>query len=751
MRIEDWELLAGTRAFTADLAFDGLEVVFVRSQIAHGSLAGVDVGEAEGQPGVAAVYTADTLGLGPFVHFGTLDEGQARHPLAADRVRHVGEAVAMVVAESVAQAQDAAELVVVETDPLDPIVDPGGALDAEPIYPESGSNLVFTTALSPKSDTADEHHTTAASSVVVEVDVRNNRVASAPMEPDAIIVRPTTSGGLDIWCTSQGVHEIRDELARGLGLEPSRIRVRSPAVGGGFGGRASLPIEFVAVAKAAIELGRPVRHVQSRWENLTSMVAGRDTHSRVKLGLGTDGSIHSLSVDMVVDAGSTAHMSGLLMVSMMRQATGLYRIPNLHWNSVAALTNTTPVGAYRGAGQPEANHARERIIDVAARRLGIDPIGLRRRNLLRSDELPHTAPGGVHYDVADPHRALEAALDLVDLGRWRDEQSLRRAANNSNAIGVGVACYAQTSGRGSPVDSARVTITSDGRALVQCGSASHGQGHLTTMTSLVADALGLGPEDVDFVDSDSDAVPQALTTGGSRATQVLGTALANATDDVLDMARHIAATMLEASADDIVVSPADESGPAGLSVAGVPARRVSWADIAQRGTNRCIQALRSDAAAGEAHPYGTHASVVEVDLETGLVRLLAHAAVDDCGVVLQPELVEGQQHGGSVAGIGQALWENLGYDAEGTPQNAYFATYGLPSAAEVPFVSTSTLCTPTDRNRLGTKGIGENGCNGATAAVHNAVCDALAHLGIEHIDLPLTPESIWQAIRSGSA
>lgn len=742
LRHEDEELLRGRRRFTADIAVDALEVVFVRSQVAHAEIVTLNISGACDRPGVVAVHTAETLGLSPFAHFPGLEGKQDRCPMARGKVRYVGEAVAMVIAETLAEAVDAAEYIEVELEPLTAMVDPRTSIDAEPLYETANTNVVHRASL----ETANVNPLDADTTTTIALEVRNNRVASAPMETDTIVVTPTSDGRLDIWCTSQGVHEIRNELARALELEPAHLRVRSPAVGGGFGGRANLPIEFIAVAKAALTSGETLRYVQSRWENLTSMPAGRDTHSRVTLTIDESGRFGSLGVDLVADAGAAAHMAGPLMASMLRQATGLYRFANLSWNGTAALTNTTPVGAYRGAGQPESNHARERAIDVAARRIGMDPIEIRRLNLLRRDELPFEAPGGVVYDVGDPLGVLDAALEAADIDGWRNEQEQRRAADADTALGIGVACYAQTSGRGNPADTALVRVTEQGRAEIACGSASHGQGHLTTMGTLVAERFGLTIADIDFIDSDSDAVDQALTTGGSRASQVLSTVLANASDDVLAQAMRIAATMLEASERDIVVEPASATGSAGLAVAGVPARRVAWSEIASATPTNCVEAIRSESTAGEAHPYGTHVSVVEVDLETGYLRLLKHIAADDCGVVLQPELVTGQQHGGSAAGFGQVLWENIGYDSDATPQNAFFATYGLPTAAELPFIETLTPSTRTDRNRLGTKGIGENGCNGAIASAHNAVCDALWHLGIEHIDLPLSPESVWRAI-----
>jgi len=412
------------------------------------------------------------------------------------------------------------------------------------------------------------------------------------------------------------------------------------------------------------------------------------------------------------------------------------------------LTTTTPVGAYRGAGQPEANHARERIIDVAARRVGLDPIEFRRRNLLRPDELPIEQPGGVVYDDADPIAVLDRAVEAARIDHWRAEQHDRRATGSTHELGICVACYAQTSGRGAEAGSAVIRVDAGGRVTVACGSPSHGQSHATTWRSLVCDRLGVEQSMIDVVDADTAAVADGFTTGGSRATQAIGSVIAAACDDLVDAARDRAADRLEVAPADLVVAEAGFGRGAGLAVAGVPTQRLTWAEAAAESTNHCLEAARSEPTAGEAHPYGTHVSIVEVDTETGHIDLLAHTAVDDCGVVLQPGFVAGQQHGGSVAGIGQALFECVSFDGHGNPETSTLLFYLLPSAAELPAIDVHTMSTPTARNTLGTRGIGENGCNGATASVHNAVLDALTSFDVEHIDLPLTPERVWAAIKS---
>ena len=701
----------------------------------------IDVAEASAVAGVVAVHTGDTIGLPAHIHNFGFDHEMARWALARDRVRHVGEAVAVVIAETAELAEDAAELVLIDLEPLDPVIGGSASEQASFLYPNAGTNVV----LDIPDDSPDP---LAKAAVIVDVEIVNHRVASAPIETDGVIVTPS-GDSIDVWATTQGVHGFKSELLTILGLEADQVRVRAPAVGGGFGGRVMLPVEFAVVARVALDLQQPVRWHQSRYENLTGMPQGRDLSSRLRLGLTEDGTIVGLDVDVLADVGATAHGGAGLLVSVRRQAAGLYRIPHFRWSGKGVLTNTTPVGAYRGAGQPEANHARERAIDIAAHRLGIDPLELRRNNLYEREEFPLTAAGGVTYDSADPAAALDLAVRLIDMDHWREEQALRRVAGDQNSIGVGVSCYSQTSGRGSPIDAALVQVLDSGRVSISCGSPSHGQGHRTTWANLVSTKLGVDPTHVDVVDSDTAAISTGLSTGGSRASQVLASALVMACDDLIHAAKPIAARHLEAAEEDLVVVDVGQTGTAGLSVRGVPSSVVGWAEIARGAENGCLEAMRDGDSFGEAHPYGAHASVVEVDTSSGFVTLLAHVAVDDCGVVLEPEIVLGQQHGGSVAGLAQVLWEYMSWDDQGTPETALFTNYGLPSAAELPSITASTMNTVSARNPLGSRGIGENGCNGAPAAVHNAVIDAVSHLGVEHIDMPLTPQRVWRAIAGG--
>lgn len=743
-RNEDIGMVKGHAHFTADLEFDGLHAMFVRSPVAHGRIRSIDPSAALASPRVVAVFTAETIGLDRFVHLGSghRTSNQSRWPLANDRVRHVGEAVALVVATDSAAAADGIEGVDVDIEWLDPIVDPAGSESGPLLYPDSGTNRVIRLG-------ADGPDPLADAATVIELTIDNPKVSSLTLECDAIVATPTDEG-LDIWCTSQGVHGPRNELAAALGLPPTSLRLRSPLVGGGFGGRATLPIEFVAVAQAALALRRPVRWVQTRSEQLTGQPHGRGLRTHIRVGVGADGALSGLDARVIADCGATAHVQGGLLVSALRQLPGLYQ-----WGGDAAairtsatgwLTNTTPVGAYRGAGQPEANHARERALDVLAQRLGLDPVAFRMNNLVPDGPGPHQ-PRGLQYDDVAPRHALRVAIDTLGLDAWRQRQRAVATEAGSTRLGVGVACYAQTCGRGAPDDGAEVRLSSDGSVEIFCGSPAHGQGHAHTFGRLVADRLGIDPEQIRYVDADTAVVASGLSTGGSRSSQILGSVIAGVCDDIIEQARPQVADRLEVAPSDLIVMPAGFGRGPGLAVAGVPTRRIEWTDLADDAAHGCLAAIRNQSTTGgETHPFGAHASVVSVDIETGRIEVLQHVAVDDCGVLLEPVLLEGQQHGGSVAGIAQALGEAVRHDAQGNATSGTLGSYLLPSAAEVCPITTVALSTPTDRNALGTRGIGENGCNGATAAVHNAVMDALREFGVEHIDLPLDPEAIWRAL-----
>ncbi|MCP5027674.1 MAG: xanthine dehydrogenase family protein [Actinomycetia bacterium] len=734
---ENEPFVTGAAQFLADLpASDSLHACFVRSTVAHGDLIAVDTAAATSHPGVVAIFAATDLELPPFRYFEATPEAMARPPLASDRVRHVGDPIAVVVADSPAAAADAAELVVVEIDPLPALIDPheAGRADALPLFPAHGTNWVFEPDEAPLEDVL------ADATVAAEERVTCPRVASAPLECSGILVRPD-GDRLDTWVTSQGVHIVRDELAAALSRPPETLRVRSPMVGGGFGGRAHIPIEFVAVAAAADHLDRPVRWIETRTENLLTMAQGRGQVHDITVGLDADGLIVGVRARMVADAGAYPHMAPILAGASRRQCTGPYRVPRFDYRYGAVATNTPPVGAYRGAGQPEVTSALERAIDRGALGLGLDPAKVRRRNLLNPSDLPWSTGTGITIDSGDHRAALERALDLIGY----DDIRRRQQAPGHPLVGIGLSCYSQTSGSGTDPEYGALTINDEGQAIITCGSPGQGQGHHSLWAEIADAVLGVGLDRVTVIDADSDAAPSGLTTGGSRTAQNLGPLIEHLAGDTLNQGRALAAERLEVDPADLVV------GAGGLQVAGVPASLVSWADLAAAAGPDGVGSVRNERPSGPTHPYGTHVSVVEVDPDTGGVALVRHLAVDDCGVVMNPASVTGQQHGGSVSGIAPVLWEAMAWDGNGNPRTATFVDYLLPAASELPFLEVDVPAIPSTRNPVGARGIGENGCIAATAAVLNAVVDALRPLGVSHLDLPLTPEKVWGAIRdSGS-
>ncbi len=747
-RVEDPELLTGAASFVSDLAAPGcLHLVFVRSSVAHARIVSVEAEEARSMPGVVAVLTAGDLDL-PLVHgFMVLNEHAGRPPLAVGKVRFVGDAVAAVVAETPSQAVDAAEMVAVDYQPLPAVADPEAALaPGAPLqFERIGSNLAA------GARDAGDDDPLAGAEHVARVRVANQRVAVVPMEPAAITVVPADDGAghrLTVWVSTQMPHGFHAALCRTLALDPAEVRVIAPHVGGAFGAKAGLAAEHAVVVATALRLGRPVAWAETRSENLVATPHGRGQVDYVEMGFSRKGRITGLRCRVVSDAGAYAGFGGALALGPTRMmASGVYRVPKVTFDVAVALTNTTPMGAFRGAGRPEAAEYLERVMDVAAVELGIDPVELRRRNLVGADQFPFTTPTGARYDCGDYAKALDAAVAAAGYGELRTEQARRRAAGDRLMLGIGVAVYVEVTG-GAGEEYASVSVDDDGGATIRVGTSAHGQGHATSFAMLVGDRLGIPLDKVRFVQSDTASVPRGGGTGGSRSLQLGGSAVAEAAEAVLAAARELAARELEADPADIGV---DAEGRVG--VAGVPALALSWAELAStaRAAGEPLEVALDHRQEAATFPFGAHVAVVEVDRETGAVRPLRHVAVDDCGRIVNPLIVTGQQHGGIAQGMAQALWEQMVYDADGTPLTATLADYAVPSAAELPSFETHNTETPTPLNPLGAKGIGESGTIGSTPAVHNAVLDALSHLGVRHIDMPCTPERVWRAIAAAEA
>ncbi|MGD9996940.1 MAG: xanthine dehydrogenase family protein molybdopterin-binding subunit [Ilumatobacteraceae bacterium] len=754
LRTEDPELLVGGARYLADLPLDDpLHLVFVRSEMAHARIVSIDTSAAEVAPGVAAVLTADTLGVAPHQSMVAVHEHFARPPLASGKVRFVGEAIVAVLAETETQAKDAADMVVVEYDALPAVVDPEEAFeeDAPLVFDEHGDNV----ALSTTDPVNDEIF--ADADLVVRGRYVNQRIAVAPLEPLGAAAAPDAEGRLLVYGSTQMPHLMQSILARALGLPKQQIHLVTPHVGGGFGGKAGLYPEQTVVAAAAHRLQRAVVWAGTRSEDMVALYHSRAQIQYVELGCRSDGTFTGLRVHLVGDGGAYPTIGAYLPAGTRRMSNGTYAFPAIQFDIAVATTNTTPTGAYRGAGRPEATALLERAVDHAALDLGIDPIELRRKNLLADDVFPFRTLTGITYDTGAYRTPLDEAARLVGYDDLRAEQHRRREAGDRNLLGIGVSAYVEITAGGGASEYGSVAINDDGTATVMAGTSAHGQGHQTAFAMIVSSRTGIPVENIRLVPVDTDVVPRGGGTGGSRSLQLGGSAVLKATEAVVDKARQLAARLLEADAADVVVDI--DAGTVG--VAGVPATALDWAALARAAADddevdhtdgTLGLAAQLDFDQGDAtFPFGAHIAVVEVDRETGKVTLLRHVAVDDCGTVLNPLLVEGQQHGGVAAGVSQTLYEQVVYDEDGNPLTGNFMDYGFPSAAEFPSFEVHSTETPTPLNPLGAKGIGEASTIGSTPAVQNAIIDALSHLGVRHIDLPCTSQRVWQAITDAEA
>jgi aerobic carbon-monoxide dehydrogenase large subunit len=750
-RTEDPRLLRGEAHYVEDLTPAGtVHLAFVRSTMAHARLTGVDTGDAEGMPGVLTVATCDTLGIAPVQGFVMLPPAFNRPPLADGVVRFVGDIVAVVVAEARAQAVDAVDAVIVDYEPLPVVVDPEAALaeGAPLLFPDHGSNLAIEFNFGEDPTIFDD------ADVVVTGRFVNQRLAAVPLEVNGVLVEPTADGELTVTVPTQAPFGVRDPLAAAVGLEPAQVRVVAPAVGGGFGAKSGAYCEYVLAAVLALRLGRPVKWTETRSENMVAMTHGRAQVQYAELGVKRDGRIVGLRARIVADGGAYPAIGAFLPFLTRLMGQGVYDIPKVEINSRSAVTNTTVTAAYRGAGRPEATQMLERIVDIAADELDIDPVEMRKLNFLPPERFPLTTVTGANYDVGEYAKALDEALRVAGYDELRRDQAARRERGDTKQLGIGVGCYVEVTAGGLFQEYGAVEVHEDGTVTATVGTSSHGQGHETSFAMIVAELLGVPMDAVRLVQSDTALVPRGSGTMGSRSLQIAGSALFEASEGVIARAKLLAAHLLEADVADIVLDDGS------FSVAGVPAAALSWAELAQAVHDDSRRppdmepalAVALDFNQGEAtFPFGTHVAVVEVDLETGRVELLRHIAVDDCGRIINPLLVAGQQHGGIAQGIAQALFEEVVYDVDGNPLTATLMDYAIPSAAEFPSFEASNTVTPTPLNPLGAKGIGESGTVGSTPAVHNAVIDAVSHLGIRHIDMPLTPERVWRAIQDAPA
>ncbi len=768
VRREDPELLTVGGSYVDDLApADAVHATFVRSVMAHARVTGIDGTEATAMPGVLGVFTATDLGLKPEPPgLPVFNQAMTRTWLATDRVRYVGEPVAVVVTTSREAGVDAAEAVLIDYEPLEAVVEMGEAVDDEVIlFPDAGTNVVM--AIPGPANDGDDIF--ADVEVRVDLDFGNHRLTAAPIEPRAAVARwdrvddPDSDhhGQLRLtqWSATQFPHATRDGLAASLGVDPDLVRVITPDVGGGFGAKGGRYPEDMVVAELARRLERPVRWTETRSENMVGMDHGRGVEFQASIGGTSDGRITAYRLHMIQDSGAYARIGAMLPRLTQIMACGVYDIEKVEFSATSVVTNTAPIGAYRGAGRPEATAAIERMVDVFAAEIGIDPAEVRRRNFIAPEAFPFTTKTGADMDNGEYEAALDAVIEAADYPGLRTEQERRRQDPSAQLLGLGWCSYVEITNPLGSQEFGSVEVKPDGSALVLTGASAHGQGHDTAFAQLMHDLTGIPYERIEVRHGDTDEVKRGGGTGGSRSLQVGGSAIWRAGEEVVAQAKEAAAELLEAAAGDIVLDT--ETGA--FSVVGTPTVSTDWAAVArhvarEEGRSDTDTDTDTDASAGRlmaevdykpdgaTFPFGTHLSVVEVDRETGGVTAVDHFCCDDAGIIVNPMIVDGQVHGGVASGIAHALIEEFAYDADGNPRTATFMDYGLASAAELPSFTRIAMETATPRNPLGAKGIGESGTIGATPAVQNAVVDALAHLGVRHVEIPATAQRVWEAM-----
>ncbi|TMM17085.1 MAG: xanthine dehydrogenase family protein molybdopterin-binding subunit [Actinobacteria bacterium] len=741
VRKEDPKFLTSGGTYVDDLKIDGAaRVTYVRSTSAHARIRSVDIDEARSAPGVLAVVTAADIELDPLpLEMPMLNEKMPQPWLATDVVRYVGEPVVAIVSETQAEGADAAELIFIDYEPLPVLVDTEGALEGSIVlHPEAGTNVSFELQFGRDESLFD------GCEVVVRRRVNNQRVAPCPLEVRAVAARWEDDGRLTQWSSTQAPHSVRDALAKAYGLFEDEVHVISPDVGGGFGAKIGGYPDELLIAWLARRVGRPLKWTETRSESMVALGHGRAQLQDIEIGGSRDGTIGAYRLTVLQDSGAYPRVGALLSFMTRTMASGTYRIPKVDFNSRSVVTNTTPVVSYRGAGRPEATAAIERAVDLFAAEIGMDPAEVRRRNLVPPDAFPFTTPLGTTYDVGDYGRALELALEASGYADLRKEQARRREAGEVRQLGIGLSAYVEITNGVPGSEFAAVEVRENGTAVVRTGTSPHGQGHVTSWAMLVSDALGIPIDSIEVVHGDTDVVPRGVGTFGSRSLQVGGVAAHQAAGQVVDKARQLAAKLLEADPADVVLDKVGQR----FHVAGTPAVAKSWGELAREASSEPggLSAETDFTPPGATFPFGCHVAVVEVDTETGKVTIERLVAVDDAGRILNPLVAEGQIQGGLAQGAAQALLEQVAYDDDGNPLTANLADYTFVSAAEVPSFETTSMETPTPVNELGAKGIGESGTIGSTPAVQNAVVDALSHLGVRHVDMPATPERVWQAI-----
>ncbi len=755
-RVEDWRLVTGEGHFVDDLAPPGtLSLAFVRSPYPHARITAVDTTAARAAPGVQAVFVgADVPPIErlPVIPVSADVKVPPFEPLAAQVVRAVGMPVAVVVADSRAAAADAAALVDVQYEPLPSVADAEAALapDAPVLYPEYGNNVAYTL----RRAAGDVEAAFARAHRTVALRIAFPRLAPVPLEPRGVLASyERATDELTVWGTTQSPTGTRSLLAQALGMPEHHVRVIAPDVGGGFGARNAVYPEYIVAAWVARRLRRPVRWVATRSEDVTTTTHGRDEVVYVEAAADADGRLLGLRARAVANLGAFMYVNTQLPPTRIPNLLpGCYHVPAYQADLTAVFTNTNPTAPYRGAGRPEAADTIERVMDALARALDMDPVELRKRNFIRPEEFPFKTVTGLTYDSGDYAKALDTLVAVADYPALREQQRQERARGERTLLGIGIASFVEPSGSG--WESALVRIEPSGRVTAATGSSAHGQGHETSFAQILSDRLGIPFDQIVIRHGDTAVSPPGVGTFGSRSTVVGGTALINAADLIVAKAKRIAASLLEANPDDVRL----EAGR--FRIAGVADKSVTWAQVAAvaygrgrlpPGETMGLETAYYYQAPGETYGFGAALAVVRIDPDTGHVRVEKLVAVDDCGTIVNPLLVEGQVHGGTAQGLGQALLERMVYEPDGSVVTGSLMHYALPRANDMPPMVLAETVTPSPYNPLGTKGVGESGTIIGTAPIMNAVADALAPLGILHLDMPYTAERVWAAIQAARA
>lgn len=763
LRKEDPRLLTGRAQFVDDFKpTDVAFAQFVVSEYAHANIVSIDTREALKMPGVLGIWTSHDFADYPDLPGGLPD--LERPPLATGRVRWAGEPVAVVVAEDRYAAADAVAAVRVEYEVLPAVttISEAVAADAPLLFPHHGSNAVVTVPM-----VDDLERVMESCDMRATLHLVNQRCAVVPIEPMGCLA-DWTMEGLTVWATFQAPHHLRNKLAAWLNVPHTQCRVIAPAVGGGFGAKIVWSPELFVTPLLSKWTGRPVKFMQSRTEAMLQMTHGRDQEHDLEVGFDKNGKIKALRFVVTQNLGAYPDPTGLgLPVLTNWMAAGCYKVPKVQTAFRSVVTNTTPVAAYRGAGRPEATYSIERLVDLVADRTGLDPVEVRMRNFIQPNEFPYeTHNEAVIYDSGNFPEALRECVRLLDYDAVKAQQAAHRKDPTKPLIGVGFSTWIEIAGFGpngslegfghlASWESAQVRIHPDGSCTLFIGSSPHGQGTETVVSQIAADELGISFDRINVVHGDTATVIQGIGTMGSRSVPMVGSATKVASQRLLVRAKKIAAHLLEAAEEDLEV--ADDA----FSVKGSPGKKVGWSDVAlasfqplrlppelQAGT---LEERLFQESPNFSYPSGAYGCVVEIDRRTGKVKVVKMVLVDDCGTVINPLLAEGQVHGGAAQGIAQALYEEMKYDPDtGQPITSNLVDYLIPSAPDLPGFIPGRINTPCPNNPLGAKGIGESGAIGAPPSVVNAIVDALSHLGVEHLDMPVLPEKIWAALNSNN-